>query len=379
LVHSQAEPLNHTQPEGTPEANAAEKLHEELSSDRIPMAGEGDLATLERARSTATEDDSRAAEARAEQLTPKEICAQPAAEDLTFFQRAQRNLTITACTSSAWLDGFFGDQIHYDEYRATYGTATVGGLWNDYDGFDPRLRFRARLQLPQWDKRMSVFASRLGEDDYISDTEDDFNALPTRQFGSLEDESVLLGLGYANPQRTGNDFDAGVGVRLGPFDPYARVRYEIVRAFAERYVFSARETVFWQRTEGFGTTTRITLDRTMSDQFLLRWSSLGKYTEETLGLEWYSQLTLFQIFDERTGLAWQAQVEGATDNEVELTRRALRLIMRRQLNSDGLILELRAGVAWPRRRLTERRTATPEIGIALEMQFGNRRNELLPN
>jgi hypothetical protein len=117
----------------------------------------------------------------------------------------------------------------------------------------------------------------------------------------------------------------------------------------------------------------------MSDQFLLRWSSLGKYTEETLGLEWYSQLTLFQIFDERTGLAWQAQVEGATDNEVELTRRALRLIMRRQLNSDGLILELRAGVAWPRRRLTERRTATPEIGIALEMQFGNRRNELLPN
>jgi hypothetical protein len=72
-------------------------------------------------------------------------------------------------------------------------------------------------------------------------------------------------------------------------------------------------------------------------------------------------------------------VEGATDNEVELTRRALRLIMRRQINPDGLILELRGGVAWPRHKLTEEREATPEVGIAIEMQFGQRRDRLLPN
>jgi hypothetical protein len=137
-----------------------------------------------------------------------------------------------------------------------------------------------------------------------------------------------------------------------------------------------RETVFWQNTEGFGTTTRINVDRIMSDRFLLRWSTLGKYTDETIGLEWYTQLTLFQTIGQRTGLAWQAQVEGATDNEVELTRRALRLIMRRQINPDGLILELRGGIAWPRRKLTEEREATPEVGIAIEMQFGQRRDRL---
>ncbi len=311
------------------------------------------------------------------ETTPMEICAQPAEEGV--LQRVRRTLTVTACASSAWLDGLFGNQIYPSEYHATYGTVTAGGLWSEYDGFDPRLRFRARLQLPQWDNRISAFAGRVGEEDYISDTEGDFDALPTRQFGTLEDESVLVGLGYSSPERTGNDFDAGVGVRIDlPMDPYARARYEIVRSFADRYVFSTRETVFWQNTEGFGTTTRINLDRVISDRFLLRWSNLGKFTEETIGLEWYSQLTLFQSVGQRTGLAYQAHVEGETDNEVPMTRTALRVIMRRQLTPEWLILELRSGVSWPRRRVIEERKASPEIGIALEMQFGQKRDRLRP-
>jgi hypothetical protein len=235
------------------------------------------------------------------------------------------------------------------------------------------LRFRVRLQLPQWDQRISAFAGRVGEDDYVSDSENEFSALPTRQFGSLEDESVLVGLGYSSPERTGNDFDAGVGVRVDlPMDPYARARYEVVRTFAENYVFRGRQTLFWQNSEGFGATGRFNIDRALSDRFLLRWSSLGKFTEETLGMEWYSQLTLFQSLGNRTGLAWQTQVEGATENEVRVTRYAARVIMRRQLNWDWLFLELRAGASLPRRFLYEKRELSPEAGIAVEMQFGDR-------
>ena len=310
------------------------------------------------------------------ELSAMDVCTGMHDESaLTMLERARRRLSITACASSAWLDGLFGDQMLYEEYRQTYGTVSVGTLWSDYDGLDPRLRFRIRLQLPQWDESISAFAGRVGEDDYISDVEDDFDALPTRQFGDLEDESVLLGLGYANPKRTGNDFDASVGVRLDtPIDPYVRTRYEIVRNFAEHYVFSARETVFWQNSEGFGSTTRFYLDRALSDRFLVRWMNLGKFTEETEGLEWYSQVTLFQSVGDRTGLAWQAQIDGATDNEVQITRTSVRLIMRRRFrNFDWLFLELRGGVGWPREELDEERKASPELGIALEMQFGQRR------
>jgi len=306
-------------------------------------------------------------------VTPMEGCAQRDRPDASMLERMRRRLTVTTCASSAWLDSLGGDQFRYDQYRATYGTISAGGLWSDYDGFDPRLRFRVRLQLPQWDERISAFAGRVGTDDYISDTEGDFEALPTRQFGTLEDEAVLVGLGYSSPERTGNDLDLGVGVRVDiPPDPYAQARYQVVRAFGQHYVFTARETVFWQNSEGFGTTTRMYLDRALSDTLLLRWTNLGKFTEETIGLEWYTQLTLFQSLNERTGLAYQLQTEGETDNEVQLTRHSARLILRRQLTWDWLFLEVRGGVSWPRRKVIEERKASPEIGVALEMQFGNR-------
>lgn len=305
--------------------------------------------------------------------TTMEACDDASFPDNTMLERVRRRLTITACASSAWLDSLFGNQLHYDEYRATYGSVSAGTLWSEYDGFDPRLRFRARLQLPQWNERISAFAGRVGEEDYVSDTESDFDALPTRQFGGVEDESVLLGLGYSSPSRTGNDFDAGVGVRVDlPMDPYAQTRYEIVRTFAEDYVFRARETVFWRNSEGFGSTTRFNIDRALSNRFLLRFNNVGKYTEETDGLEWVSEISLFQSVGARTGLAWQTYIAGLTDNEVPLTRYGARIIMRRQLNIDWLFLEVRGGVSWPRTYIWEGREASPEAGIALEMQFGKK-------
>src|SRR5262245_12787963 len=103
-----------------------------------------------------------------------EVCAQPQQADESMLERVHRNLAVTACASSAWLDSLFGDQIRYEEYRATSGSVSAGALWSRYDGFDPRLRFRIRLQLPQWDERLTAFAGRVGEENFISDTESDF-------------------------------------------------------------------------------------------------------------------------------------------------------------------------------------------------------------
>jgi hypothetical protein len=305
---------------------------------------------------------------------PITSCKDIKPEHDTMLERVRRTFAVTACASSAWLDGLFGDQFYYDAYLNTRGSLSVGTLWSEYDGLDPRLRARVRLQLPQWDERISAFAGRVGEEDYISDTEGEFNALPTRQFGGLEDESVLVGLGYSSPDRTGNDFDAGVGVRIDlPLDPYARARYEIVRTFAEHFVFRARETVFWQNSEGFGSTTRFNIDRALSERFLVRWNNLAKYTEETQGVEWFSEVTLFQKLNERMGIAWQNYVSGESDAEVDLQRYGVRAILRRQLTPQWLFLELRAGVGWPREKVFEPRERSFEAGIAFEMQFSDER------
>jgi hypothetical protein len=280
-----------------------------------------------------------------DEQTALEACKEIQPQEDTVLYRVRRTFAVTACASSAWLDGLFGDQFHYDEYRDTRGSVSVGTLWSEYDGFDPRVRARVRLRLPQWNERVSAFAGRVGEDEYISDTEGEFEALPTRIFeGGFDDEAVLVGLGYSPLERTGNDFDAGIGVRVDlPLDPYVRARYEIIRTFAEHYVFRARETIFWQNSEGFGSTTRFNIDRALSDRFLLRWNNIGRWTEETIGFEWFSEVTLFQKLTDRMGIAWQNYVSGATDNEVDLTRYGTRAIWRRQLNPEWLFLELRIG------------------------------------
>lgn len=315
------------------------------------------------------------APAKEEEPGPIEACKEIQPERDKMLDRVRRTLAVTACASSAWLDGFFGDQFHYDEYRDTRGNVSVGTLWSEYDGFDPRLRARVRLRLPQWNEKVSAFAGRVGEDDYIADTEGEFEALPTRIFAdSFEDESVLVGLGYSSPERTGNDFDAGVGVRVDwPLDPYLRARYEIVRTFARVYVFRARETVFWQNSEGFGSTTRFNIDRALTDRFLLRWNNIGKWTEETVGLEWFSEVTLFQKLNDRMGIAWQNYVSGLSDNEVGITRYGARAVVRRRLTPEWLFLELRAGVSWPRFERWEERHSSLEGGIAFEVQFSDLR------
>ena len=98
---------------------------------------------------------------------------------------------------------------------------------------------------------------------------------------------------------------------------------------------------------------------------------IGKWTEETLGLEWFSEVTLFQKLNDRTGIAWQNYVTGASDAEVDLQRFGARAIMRRQMTPSWLFLEVRAGVGWPRMKEEEKREASIEAGIAFEMQFSD--------
>ncbi|HEY5808517.1 MAG TPA: hypothetical protein VIT67_11140, partial [Povalibacter sp.] len=67
-----------------------------------------------------------------------DVCSQMEGDQAqNALERVRRGISITACASSAWLDGMFGDQLRYEEYRETYGTVSTGALWSEYDGFDP--------------------------------------------------------------------------------------------------------------------------------------------------------------------------------------------------------------------------------------------------
>ena len=278
----------------------------------------------------------------------------------------------TMCLSAARFDGFFGNARFDDEYQATHGSLAVGALWDERDQWDPSVRFRAHVNLPQLSERFSAFVGRLDPDEYVTELRDDFDTLP-RQFAREDDDAVLLGLGYRQPSRGGGHFDAGVGARLDwPAEPYVKGTYRLALPFLDRNLLRLQETIFWQEGEGLGATTRADLERLLTDAFLVRWTGSGRFTQETEGVRWFSSLTLYQNLGNGRAFAYQAGISGESDHEVEVADYGLRAIYRRRLHREWLFLELRSSITWPRETLLERREANWGAGAALEMLFGER-------
>jgi hypothetical protein len=291
---------------------------------------------------------------------------------LQWIDRMHAGLYRTICLSAARFDGFFGNARFDDEYQATHGSLAVGALWDERDHWDPSVRFRAHVRLPQLSERFSAFVGRLDPDEYVTELRDDFDTLP-RQFARQDDDAVLLGLGYRQPGRLGGHFDAGAGASLGwPIEPYAKGTYRLAVPFLARNVLRLHDTIFWREGDGFGTTARIDLERLLADAFLIRWTSSGTFTEETDGVRWFTSFTLYQNLGDGRALAYEAAVSGESDREIDIVDYGLRVIYRRRIHLEWLFLELRSGLTWPRESATELREPNWGAGVALEMMFGER-------
>jgi len=289
-----------------------------------------------------------------------------------WLDRMQAGLYRGMCLTAARFDGFFGSARFNDEYQSTNGSLSVGALWDQRDGFDPALRFRLRMKLPQLSDRFNVFIGRVDPVEHVTEMRDDFDALP-RQFGRQEDDAVLVGLGYSQPAHGNGYFDFDVGTELSlPLDPYVKGRYRIAVPFFEHNVLRLRETVFWQQSERAGVTSRIDVERLLGERFLVRWTGSGTWTQNTEGAEWLSSATLYQNLGAGRALAYQVGASGESDNDVPLQDYGFRLIFRRRIFRDWLILELRSSITWPRETLLETRERNLGVGAAVEMQFGER-------
>jgi hypothetical protein len=295
--------------------------------------------------------------------------------DPDWLSQLRAGLYRTTCSTAAWFDGFFGNARFDDEYQAMYGSVAVGAAWDERDHWDPSLRFRARVRLPQLSQRFDAFVGKVDPEEYVTELRDDFDTLP-RQFGREQDDAVLLGLGYGQGGRRGGHFDAGVGMKLGwPLEPYAKGTYRYARPFLDRNLVRLREAVFWEEAQHFGVTTRIDLERLIAEDFLLRWTSSGTFSEKTEGVRWFSNLTLYHNLGNGRAFAYQGGISGESDQQVGIVDYGLRVIFRRRIYREWLFLELRSSITWPRETLAERRELNLGAGVAVELFFGERQRK----
>lgn len=288
-----------------------------------------------------------------------------------WIDRLQSGLHRITCSSAWWFDGLFGNRRYDEEYRATHGTAYVGEAWSQRDGFDSILRFKARFYLPQINKRFNAFIGRSEADDIVQEATPEQYSLPA-QFSGRDDDSVFLGLGYNERMTKRGSFDADAGVRVRfPLDPYVKGSYRFSRPVGENTLFRFRETIFWQKSEEFGTTALIEWDRILGPDYVLRWTTSGTYSEVSEGLRWYSNVRLYHLLSKERAFAYEIAANGSTDAPAPLTDYGAAVIYRQRMWRDWLLLELRTGIDWPRYSPFEQRTSNLNGSLVLELRFGD--------
>lgn len=298
-------------------------------------------------------------------------CDEPGSDGRALVDKVQRGVYVGVCGAARWFDGLFGTRRYDQDSDATYGRLGLYELWDDRDGFDSRLRLRARLALPAMQDRLKLVFGRVDDREVIEDANSQGGGQLPASFARVEDEAWLLGLGYSKQSGLEDGFDFGAGVRLRtPVDPYTKATYRHTFVFDEATTLRARQTVFWRDSRGYGETTEIDFDRLLTPRVLLRFDNTATLAEDVERLEWSSALIAFHSLGDRRGMSYTGFVRGVANTDVPVRDFGFEARYRRQVYREWLFLELRSSLTWPRETLAEEREINPGVGIGFEMYFG---------
>lgn len=278
----------------------------------------------------------------------------------------------TVCGATAWFDGFFGNRRYDQDTGNTFGRITVGGYWDQLNGWDQTLRFRANFALPAVRKRGSITIGRGDEEDLIEER-DDPATRPVATNPTDNDVSTFVGFNFDKLRRLSKALGLNVGVKLRvPPEPYVKLKYLRVWQLSERNLIRLRPVVYWRSEEGYGSTLSVDFDRVLSNSVLFRWSNYGNVSqdEEVEGVNWGSTFYLFQALSNKRAVTYSIFARGETKAEVPFQNVGFEVRYRKQVFRDWLFMETGGGVSWPRYELDDVREANFGIGLRFEAYFG---------
>jgi hypothetical protein len=315
----------------------------------------------------APQDTGPPASAPEDQGPDKKEEAEPYKEP--WIDRAHDGMFNAVWRSAMRVDQWFGSTESEAAYLRTSGSLAPAVLYDDFDGFQTRLRFQVDLPLPRLNERFHAFIGRVNPDEYVTERAPGSGAF-ARQYGPTQDDATLFGIRYRDP-RDGGHWDADAGLRLqSPLDPFVKGSFRFMKGSSEATLLSFRETLFWQNSEKFGLTSRIDLERILRDVWLFRGTISATLSERSEGVKGYTSLTLMRGFPNRRAVAAELFTSGEMDAAVPLGDYGLKLAYRRSVARDWLVLESRISLTFPKDEPWQVREATWGVGVGLEMFFG---------
>lgn len=286
-----------------------------------------------------------------------------------WIDRAHNGVFNAVWRSAMRMDQWFGSEASEAAYLQTSGSIAPALLYDEFDGFQPRVRFQVDVPLPQLNERFHAFIGRVNREEYVTERAPASGAF-ARQYGPTEDDDTLFGIQYRDP-KDGGHWDADAGLRINsPLDPFVKGSYRFMKGSSEQTLYSFRETLFWQNTEKMGITSRIDVERILREVWLFRGTISGTWSQRSEGVKGYTSLTMMRGFPNRRAIAAELFTSGEMDAPVPLGNYGLKVAYRRSIMREWLVLESRVSLTFPKDDPLRTRDATWGVGVGLEMFFG---------
>lgn len=286
----------------------------------------------------------------------------------SWMDRSHSYLSQRLCEPAAWFDGFFGDPRSFEETTVgTFVRVRNALQWDESEGWSYGLRVRANVLLPRVSERVRLLVTR---DDDLSG---EFRDGPAADDA---DDRTRLGLRFiaSEQARSQLDFDGTVRISGSGLNPRLRTRYRYVQGLSSNTLGRATQSVFWERDEGFGTTSRLDWEWLPDRDRLVRWTGEGTYSQDSDGIDWRTSLTAFRQLSPRTAIRSEVGAFGFTDPSFEAEEYFVAFRYRRQFLRNWLFYELQPEHAWPLDLDTGQRRSDWRFTFTVEIQFENQRS-----
>lgn len=272
--------------------------------------------------------------------------------------------------SAEHVDRWFGSVEDDTVYQQVYGSIAPAILWDRYNGTRTQLRFNMSFPLPVLNDRFHAFVGRFDPNEFISEANENSGAFQ-RQYGPPTEDQTLFGLAYHEPPKQGGRWDAGVGVRIAfPMTPYLKGSYIFERGSSEVGLASLRQTAFWYESDGFGTTSRLDLEKIYQMHWLLRYTLSGSVATKIDGIRAYTTVLALRGLPNRRAIAVEAGMDGQTGLAVPLHSYGVKVAYRQGILRRWLIMEVRTSIEWPKDYVWQSRASSLGVGVGFEMLFG---------
>ena len=297
----------------------------------------------------------------------------------SWLDSSHRSMHALLWRSAMGVDRWFGGNMPAHTYAdQTRGSITPVLLWDEFNGFQEKFRFRVKMPLPYVGDKFNAFLGTFTRDEFVSERDQASGAIPRQRAGGrVDDDQTLVGIQYRDRRdrdlldRTGGGFEADAGIRIrSPIDPFVKAGYRYVRDTDGGLRAIFRETAFWQNSEKFGFTSRIDLEHVLGEDWFARWTTSGTISEESEGVRGYMALAFYRNLANKRSIATQVFTTAEFDADVPVEEYGIRVAFRQSVARDWLVIEVRPSLTWPKDEPDEPRKGSWGLGIAMEMFFG---------